>query len=288
MTDGIIRVGIAGWTYAPWRGVFYPKGLRHERELPYAATQLRAVEINSTFYGTQRPDTFAGWSEQVTAGFMFAVKAPRVITHVRRLRDAEIPLANFMASGLLRLGVHLGPILWQLPPNFHFDPKRVEAFLRILPHETASAAALGAKHDGQLQAPAWLECDANRPLRHALEIRHASFRCAAFIDLLRAYNVALVCADAVAWPRLTDVTSDFVYCRLHGSDEICATGYANDALDRWARRCKIWAGGGEPDDAERVGGKGRRRKRDVFVFFDNSLKVRAPANAMELMRRLRP
>ncbi|HEY1413488.1 MAG TPA: DUF72 domain-containing protein [Rhodopila sp.] len=286
MSAGVIRVGISGWTYAPWRGVFYPKGLKHDEELGYAASHVRAIEINGTFYGMQRPEAFESWANQVPADFMFAVKAPRFITHILRLRDPQVPLANFIASGLLRLGVHLGPILWQFPANFRFDPKRIEPFLRLLPHDTGAAAALGRKHDDKLRAPPWLEVDIRRPIRHAFEIRHESFRCQAFIDLLRAHDVALVCADSVEWPRLMDVTSDFVYCRLHGAEELYASGYDHAALDGWARRIKACARGTEPEDAERVGGKARPRRRDVFVFFDNDKKVRAPANAMELIRRL--
>ena len=287
MSAGIIRVGIAGWTYAPWRGVFYPKGLRREHELSYAADHLRAIEINSTFYGMQRPDDFAGWAANVPADFVFAVRAPRVITHILRLRDSRVPLANFIASGVLRLGVHLGPILWQFPPNFRFEPARIAPFLKMLPHDTGHAALLGRDHDNTLRAPAWLDIDIRRPMRHAFEIRHESFRCQEFIDLLRAHDVALVCADSAVWPCLMDVTSDFVYCRLHGAGDRHANGYDNAALDEWALRIKAWARGEEPADAERIGGKARARKRDVLVFFDNDKKVRAPANAMELIRRLR-
>jgi uncharacterized protein YecE (DUF72 family) len=287
MSAGVIRVGISGWTYAPWRGVFYPKHVKREQELAYAASQVRAIEINGTFYAMQRPEVFASWAEQVPAEFVFAVKGPRYITHIQRLRDSDVALANFIASGLLRLGVHLGPILWQLPPNFRFDPARIEPFLKMLPRDTGHAAVLGRKHDNRLRAPAWLEVDIRRPMRHAFEIRHESFRCREFIDLLRAHDVALVCADSVEWPRLMDVTSDFVYCRLHGSQELYASGYDNDALDEWGRRTKAWARGEEPKGAERVGSKARPRKRDVFVFFDNDMKVRAPANAMELIRRIR-
>ncbi len=287
MTAGIIRVGISGWTYAPWRGIFYPIGLKREHELGHAASQFRAVEINATFYGMQRPDAFASWADQVPAHFVFAIKAPRFITHIKRLRDVEVPMANFIASGLLRLGIHLGPILWQLPANFRFDPARLEVFLRMLPRDTDAAVELGRKHDSRLRAPPWLEVEKNRPMRHAMEVRHESFRCRRFIELLRAYDVALVCADSVAWPRLMDVTADFIYCRLHGSEELYASGYDNQALELWARRLKAWAVGDEAPDGERVGVQSRRRKRDVFVFFDNDQKVRAPANAMELIRRLR-
>jgi uncharacterized protein YecE (DUF72 family) len=287
VSAGVVRIGISGWTYAPWRGVFYPKGLKREEELGYAASHVRTIEINGTFYGMQRPEAFESWAHQVPADFVFAVKGPRYITHILRLRDPEVPLANFIASGLLRLGIHLGPILWQFPPNFRFNPKRIEPFLRMLPHDTETAVALGRKHDSKLRAPPWLEVETRRSMRHAFEIRHDSFRCQEFIDLLRTYDVALVCADSVGWPRLMDLTSDFVYCRLHGSEELYASGYDNAALDDWARRINAWSRGEEPDDAERVGRKARSRRRDVFVYFDNDKKVRAPANAMELIRRLR-
>jgi uncharacterized protein YecE (DUF72 family) len=284
LTSGIIRVGIAGWTYAPWRGVFYPRGLTREQELAYAASQVRTIEINGTFYCMQRPDAFASWAGQVPTDFVFSVRAPRHITHVLRLRDPLVPLANFIASGLLRLDIHLGPILWQFPSNFRFNSARIDPFLRMLPRDTGAATALGRKHDSKLRAPAWLEEQTGRPIRHAFEIRHESFRCQEFIDLLRAHNVALVCVDSVQWPRLMDVTADFIYCRLQGSK---VSPYNNVALDAWARRIKAWAAGGEPADAVRVGGKAKSRKRDVFVFFDDDRKVRAPANAMELIRRLR-
>jgi uncharacterized protein YecE (DUF72 family) len=287
MSTGIVRVGISGWTYAPWRGVFYPKTVAREQELAYAAGHFRTIEINATFYGMQRPEAFGCWANQVPAEFVFAVRAPRTITHIMRLREPQVPLANFLASGLLRLGLHLGPILWQFPPNFRFDPARIAPFLKMLPHDTGHAAILGRKHDNKLRAPAWLEVDIRRPMRHVFEIRHKSFLCQEFVDLLRAHDVGLVCADSVKWPRLMDLTSDFVYCRLHASPERYPNGYDNAALDEWSRRARIWASGEEPEDAERIGGKGRQRKRDVFVFFDNDKKLRAPANAMELIRRLR-
>ncbi|HEY4175040.1 MAG TPA: DUF72 domain-containing protein [Rhodopila sp.] len=287
MTAGIIRVGIAGWTYAPWRGVFYPKEIKREQELAYAASRLRTMEINDTFYGLQRSETFAIWADQVPADFVFAVRAPRIITHILRLRDVRVPLANFLASGLLRLGVHLGPILWQFPPNFRFDPEHMAAFLKVLPHDTGHAAGLARGHDKALRGPPWLEIDTRRPMRHAIEVRHESFRCQAFIDLLRTHDIGLVCADVMAAPRFMDITSDFVYCRLRGQRDPHADGYDKAALEEWSRRIKVWADGGEPADAERVGGKVRSRKRDVFVFFDREKKIRAPANAMELVRRLR-
>lgn len=281
-----VRIGISGWTYPPWRGVFYPKGLPQKCELEYASRQFNSIEINGTFYGMQRPAAFADWANRTPDGFVFAVKAPRFITHIRRLRDAETPLANFIASGLLRLGPKLGPILWQFPPNFRFDAERIEAFLKLLPHDTAAAAQYGRKHDNRLKARAWLKVDTVRPMRHAFEIRNESFRTQAFIDLLRKYAVALVCADTVEWPRLMDLTSDFVYCRLHGAEELYASGYDEKSLDAWADRVAAWAQGAEPADTERIGGKARKRKRDVFVYFDNDIKVRAPFDAKALTARV--
>jgi uncharacterized protein YecE (DUF72 family) len=284
--DGRVRIGISGWTYAPWRGVFYPKGLKQKEELPYAARQVGSIEINGTFYRQQAPKSFAAWAAAVPEDFVFSVKAPRFITHIRRLREVEGPLANFMASGLLNLGAKLGPILWQFPPNLTFDADRFAPFLAMLPQDMAAASALAARHDSWLKEEPATRIDANRPLRHAVEIRHESFRDPAFIQLLRSHNVALVCADTVEWPRLMDVTADFLYLRLHGSEALYASGYDDAALDDWARRVRAWSAGREPADATRVDGRAPRRKRDVFVYFDNDLKVRAPADARGLMRRL--
>jgi len=285
---GDIRIGISGWTYAPWRGAFYPAGLPHRRELEYAARRFAAIEINGTFYSLQRPEAFGRWRDATPEGFVFAIKGPRYITHLLRLKDAAAPLANFFASGLLRLGPRLGPILWQFPARMTFDAERFEAFLALLPTDTAAATKLARRHDRRVSGRAWLKCDVEAPIRHAVEIRHDSFRDPAFLALLRRHGAALACADAVDWPRLTDVTSDFVYCRLHGSEELYASGYDDAALDAWAKRVAAWATGGEPDDAERAGApaKPRRSGRDVFVFFDNDAKVRAPRDAAALAERL--
>ncbi len=213
---------------------------------------------------------------------MFSVKAPRFITHIRRLREAETPVANFLASGLLRLGAKLGPILWQLPPTLKFDADQLEAFLALLPHTTSAAARLAERHDSRLKGRAWAKTDANRALRHALEIRHDSFRDRAFIDLLRHHRVALVCADTPEWPRLADVTADFIYARLHGSEQLYASGYTKPAIAEWAKRVETWAGGGTPDDLERLTPKAPRKSRDVFVYFDNDMKILAPRDAAAL------
>ncbi|HET8996236.1 MAG TPA: DUF72 domain-containing protein [Acetobacteraceae bacterium] len=283
---GDIRIGISGWNYPGWRGVFYPKGLPQKRELEYASRQFRTIEVNGTFYRAQRPEYFAAWVEQTPDDFVFAVKGPRYITHMLRLTKSETPLANFFATGVLRLGAKLGPILWQFPPQFQFHPERIEPFLQMLPRDTEAAAELAHRHDSRFSGRTWLRTDARRVLRHAFEIRHESFRSPAFIALLRRYNVALVCADTVEWPLLMDVTADFVYCRLHGSEELYASGYDDAALDTWAARVAAWARGSEPCDENRVAGKAHRRHRDVFVYFDNDAKVRAPQDAQGLVQRV--
>lgn len=247
---------------------------------------MRTIEINGTFYSLQRPHNFERWAAETPNDFVFSVKAPRYITHILRLRDIDAPIANFLAFGLLRLGGKLGPILWQFPPNFPFDLARWEAFLRLLPTDTMAASALARGHDNRMEGRAFVETDARRPLRHAVEIRHRRFACSEFIQLLRRCSVALVCADAVAWPRL-NLTADFVYCRLHGSEELYSSGYDDTALDAWASRVIAWAKGREPADAERVlPALEEHASRDVFVYFDNDAKVRAPFDALGLRERV--
>lgn len=286
---GTVRIGISGWTYAPWRGVFYPRKLPHNQELSYAASAFPSIEINGTFYSLQSPSSFAKWSSATPDDFVFSVKGGRFITHIKRLAGVEKPVANFLASGLLRLGPKLGPILWQLPPNFRFDKSKLENFLALLPHDTESAAAVARRHDSRLKVRAWMKTDARRPMRHALEVRHESFRTPEFVELLRAHNVALVCADTVEWPRLMDLTADFVYCRLHGSEELYASGYDDDSLNQWALRIAAWAQGREPEDAERVIDRNARKLacRDVYVYFDNDKKVRAPFDALKLTEKVK-
>ena len=269
---GRVRVGISGWTYAPWRGTFYPKGLRQRDELAYVADRMSSVEINGSFYALQRPSSFRSWREQTPDDFCFAVKGGRFITHMKRLADVETPLANFFASGVLALGPTLGPVLWQLPPTFRFDADRLAAFFDLLPRTTKQAADLAKHHDERVPEAA-TETDADRPMRHALEVRHASFVDAGLPELLREHDVALVVADTAGkWPLLRDVTSDFVYVRLHGDTELYASGYDDDALDTWAASVRDWAEAGS----------------DVYVYFDNDMKVRAPYDAMALSERLAP
>jgi uncharacterized protein YecE (DUF72 family) len=258
-------------------------------ELEYASRKFRSIEVSGTFYPLQRPETFAKWFAAVPERFLFSVKAPRFITHIRRLKEIKAPLANFFASGLLRLGAKLGPILWQFPPNFRFDKERIESFFRLLPRDSDAAAALARQHDKRVSRRSWMKTDANRPLRHCMEIRNLTFQVREFIELLRAYNVALVCADTVEWPLLMDVTSDFVYCRLHGSEILYASGYDALALDRWSNRALAWAAGSEPDDAARIVSRriAKETPRDVFIYFDNDAKVRAPFDAQGLLARIK-
>lgn len=284
-----IRIGISGWRYARWRGTFYPAGLAQRRELEYAAGCFPSVEINGSFYSLQRPDSFQRWHDETPEDFVFSVKGPRFITHMKRLRDCEQALANFFASGILRLGAKLGPVLWQLPPTLRFDAELLDAFLGSLPRDSEAALARARKRDTALmQGRSALAIDRNRPIRHALEVRHDSFCDPACMRLLRRHNVAVVVADTAGkFPYLEDVSADFVYVRLHGDAQLYASGYSDTALDGWAARIAAWASGAEPDDAARVGARARKRAmRDVYCYFDNDMKVHAPFDARGLMQRL--
>jgi uncharacterized protein YecE (DUF72 family) len=288
--SGKIRIGISGWRYEPWRGAFYPEKLPQKSELAFASSKLNSIEINGTFYSLQRPSSFARWSAETPEDFVFSVKGPRFITHIRRLREVEGPLANFMASGVLLLGKKLGPFLWQLPPNFKYQPDLLTTFFQQLPMDSMAAAKLGQGHDLRIRSEEGLDITERFPLRHAIEIRNKSFVEPQFVDSLRKYGVALVCADTPEWPRLMDVTADFMYCRLHGSEKLYANGYDDKSLDAWARRVTDWARGNEPHDAERVSPAPKEAKsaaRDVFVYFDNDLKVKSPVDAMSLADRVK-
>lgn len=287
-----VRIGISGWNYPGWRGKFYPPKLPHKQELAFAASHFTSIEINGTFYSMQRPTSFLRWVEQTPPNFVFAIKGSRFITHMLKLRNAEQALANFFASGLLALGSKLGPILWQFPPQFAFHPERFEAFFQLLPQTTTAAAELARRHDARLAGRAYTESGRHRRLRHAVEIRHESFRTPEFMRLLRRYNVANVVADTVEWPRLMDVTADFVYCRLHGSEELYTSGYTPADLDLWATRIAAWASGCDVDrthpqnDFACTTPPRARAARDVFVYFDNDAKVYAPADAQNLIARI--
>lgn len=286
---GQIRIGISGWRYTPWRGVFYPEKLTQKLELSYASSKFNSLEINGTFYSLQRPTSFTRWKADTPEDFVFSVKGPRFITHIRRLRDVEIPVSNFLASGVLLLGKKLGPFLWQFPPSLQYDHELFENFCKILPMNGAAATEMARHHDKWVRTEEGAEIPAEMPIRHAIEIRHKSFANAEFVALLRRYKVALVCADTPEWPRLMDLTSDFVYCRLHGSEKLYANGYDDKSLDDWATRVVDWAQGREPEDATRVieSAGPKRRARDVFVYFDNDLKVRSPVDAMGLAERVK-
>ncbi|MCW2831168.1 MAG: hypothetical protein JWP31_1860 [Aeromicrobium sp.] len=268
---GTVRIGISGWTYAPWRGVFYPPGLRQADELEFAANRLPSIEINGSFYSLQRPESYRRWRDVTPDGFVFAVKGGRFITHMKKLADVEQPLANFFASGPLALGPKLGPLLWQLPPTLGFDRGRLEGFFDLLPRTTSQMAQLAAQHDERVDGRAWLESEADWPVRHALEVRHSTFLDPTFLALLREHDIAVVVADTAGkWPLLREVTTGFAYVRLHGDTELYASGYSDDALDQWARLVRGWAEDGT----------------DVYVYFDNDMKVRAPFDAIALIERL--
>jgi len=285
-----IRIGVSGWRYVPWRGVFYPDGLPHRQELAYASRCFNAIELNGSFYSLQRPENYAAWHAETPPGFVFAVKGGRYITHMLKLRECEEAVANFFASGVLCLREKLGPILWQFPANFVFNAGRLEPFLATLPRDTRAALALAGRHASWMRDRVHLEIDAVRPMRHAIEVRNESFRNPAFVELLREHGVALVVAEgARQWPLFEDITADFTYLRLHGHKQLYKSGYGRRALERWAARIRAWQRGGTPADAQQiVPGRPARLPRDVYCFFDNTdVKLRAPADARHLMRLLR-
>lgn len=283
-----IRIGISGWQYEGWEGSFYPEKLSAKKQLPFAAEHVNSIELNGSFYALQKPPSFKNWSEQTPDDFVFSIKAPRFITHIRRLKDCEAPIANFCAQGILRLGKKLGPILWQLPPSFKFEPEVFEGFFKLLPHTHKEAANVGANHDRWMNGRTWLEVEEDRPLRHAVEVRHKSFANEEYVELLRKYQVALVVADTPVWPRLFDITADFMYCRLHGSEKLYSSGYTPEAIEEWAARVLAWSRGDEVSDGTKASPNDgpKESSRDIFVYFDNDQKVRAPFDAQSLQKRI--
>lgn len=284
-----IYIGISGWRYVPWRGVFYPKGLAQARELEFASRALPSIELNGSFYALQKPASYAAWYEATPPGFVFSHKGNRYITHVLKLRDIDGALANVFASGVFNLREKLGPFLWQFPPSFRYDPELVEHFLSLLPHDLKEAQALARGHEARMDGRLELDVDTNHRVRHAMEIRNDSFVDPGFIALLRKYRVALVVADTAGkWPDYEDVTADFMYLRLHGAEALYAGGYTDAALDRWAARIAAWSGGGQPDDAKLMSDAAppKRASRDIYCYFDNDVKVRAPFDARRLLARL--
>jgi uncharacterized protein YecE (DUF72 family) len=262
--SGRIFIGIGGWTFAPWRGVFYPDKLTQAKELTYAASKLTSIEINGTYYGSQKPESFRKWASEVPDGFVFSVKGPRFATNRRVLAEAGDSIQRFYDSGVLELRDRLGPVLWQFAPTKRFDEADFGKFLELLPRELEG-----------------------RTLRHAVEVRHDSFRHPAFIALLRRFGIAVVYADHATYPAIADVTADFVYARLQtGQDEV-KTAYPPKALDAWAGRFKLWAKGGEPDDLPRIDKTpAKKQPRDVFAYVIHEGKIRAPAGAMALIARV--
>jgi uncharacterized protein YecE (DUF72 family) len=263
---GAVYIGVGGWTFEPWRGVFYPPGLPQARELEYASRQLTSIEINGTYYGSQSPETFRKWREATPEGFVFSVKGPRFATNRKVLAEAGESIDRFIGSGVLELEDRLGPLLWQFAPTKRFEPDDFAAFLDHLPEPAGG-----------------------RRLRHVVEARHDSFRSPAFLTLLRDRNIGLVYAEHAAYPEMADVTADFVYARLQkGSDDI-ETAYAVADLDAWAGRLKAWARGGGRDDLPRIdpGRPAAATPRDVFAYVIHEGKVRAPAAAEALIDRVR-
>ena len=262
---GHIYSGIGGWNYAPWRGVFYPQGLPHAKELRYAGEHLTSIEINSTFYGTQKPATFRKWAGEVPDGFIFSLKGPRFATNRRVLAEAGDSIQRFVESGIAERGDRLGPLLWQFAPTKKFDEADFGRFLELLPE----------KVDG-------------RSLRHVVEVRHDSFCSPAFIRLLRRFQTPVVFAEHASYPAIADITGDIVYARLQKGEEKVKTGYPPKALDAWAARARLWAKGGMPDDLPVVdaAAKPAKQPRDVFIYFIHEAKVRMPAAAMALIERL--
>jgi uncharacterized protein YecE (DUF72 family) len=260
-----IRIGIGGWTYEPWRGTFYPAKWPQKRELEYAASQLSAIEVNGTYYSSFKPASFANWAASVPDGFVFTLKASRYCTNRKVLAEAGESIERFVGQGIVELGDRLGPILWQFMATKTFDPGDMAAFLALLP----------ASHAGV-------------PLRHAVQVRHASFADPAFVAMARAANVAIVYADSADYPAFADVTADFVYARLEAAEEANPAGYTDAALDDWARAARMWQAGGAPDGLPYVvNDTPARAQRDTFVFFINGAKVRAPQGAMALIDRLK-
>lgn len=279
---GDIRVGISGWRYVPWRGSFYPEGLVQKDELHFASRTVNSIEINGSFYALQNPERYANWYDDTPDNFIFSVKAPRYVTHIKRLRDVEEPIAQFFASGLLELEEKLGPILWQFPPTFKFDKKLFSNFLTLLP-ENADAARKISNYENRNT-----EQKSPGKLRHAIEIRNESFVNEEFIHLLKDHNVALVVADTAGrWPQIEEITSDFVYMRLHGDAELYRSGYTDEALSYWYKRIKLWSQGKHPADAKQIlqTQTPLTKPRDVYCYFDNTDKLWAPYDARKILEK---
>lgn len=279
-------IGISGWRYAPWRKNFYPKGLVQKKELFFASRSVCSIEINGSFYALQTPARYAGWYKDTPDNFVFSVKAPRYITHIRRLNDVEEPIANFFASGIFQLKEKLGAVLWQFPPSFKFDEDQFTQFLQLLPKTTVEAQKNVRKYHPNFELPDDLAKSTR--IRHAVEIRNHSFANENFIKLLRRHNVAFVIADtADRWPYAEDITSDFVYMRLHGDTELYKSGYSKEAIEHWYKRIKSWSRGTYPKDSKLFSKRVRLHESlDIFCYFDNTDKLWAPQDARHLSKLL--
>jgi uncharacterized protein YecE (DUF72 family) len=286
----LIRVGISGWTYTPWRGVFYPEGLRQADELSFASHQFSTIEVNGSFYSLQQPSSYAAWYRAAPEGFVFSLKGGRYITHIKRLREVRSALANFYASGLFALREKLGPILWQLPPTLRFDAGQLRAFFELLPRNTREMERLAKDHDTFLEGRALVDAQHDTELHYAIEVRHPSFLDAKYVDLLREFSLASCVADSAGrYPVIEDLTGNIAYVRLHGSKQLYESGYGHEELRNWAEWILAWQSGHDAAEPRIVGANKHtrlQRKRSVYVYFDNDIKVHAPFDAHELVRQI--
>lgn len=282
---GRIRIGTSGWSYPEWRGIVYPEDLPHHDELEYITRAFDSLQVNGTFYSLTSPHACRRWGETAPPGFKYALKGSRYITHIKRLSEASQALANFFASGVLELGEHLGPILWQLPPDLEFEAERVDRFLGMLPRRTDKAVALARGHDDRVRKAAFGDGQRHR-IRHVFEFRHESFLCPEMARIAQRRGTALCFSHAAEWPYMEEVTAGYVYLRLHGPDEVYASDYGRRRLQDWARRIEAWQRGTQPADAVRISSlePPTRKSRDVYVYFDNTAAGHAPDDASALKR----
>lgn len=283
-----IRIGVSGWSYKSWHETFFPADLPKREHLEYLTRHFNTVEVNASFYRLQKPSTYASWREKSPSDFVYAVKGSRFITHNKKLKDVDGPLANYFASGVLALQDRLGPFLWQLPEKQKFDEERVATFFQKLPRTAAELAEIARSHDFRVPEPLLAVADPKKTIRHTIEVRHESFYSAEMVRLARRYGVALVFSDSPNWPLLEEITAGFIYARLHGSTRMYASRYTDEELDWWADRIRLWSQGKQAEDAARVCDlrPPRRKGRDVYVYFDNDQEAHAPHDAIRLTQRL--
>jgi uncharacterized protein YecE (DUF72 family) len=280
-----IWIGTSGWSYPHWRQTFYPTGLAQAGQLAFMSEQFNSLEINRSFYSLLSANSCNAWRNETPRQFVFALKGGRFITHTKKLRDVETALANFFAAGPLALGRKLGPVVWQLPATLRFDAERLASFFALLPHTSEQALALARRHDHRVKEPA-LIAPARLRLRHAIEPRHESFACAEFAQLATRFHVAIAVADSAEWPLIEEMTTDFMYVRLHGGEQTYKSAYDTAAIERWADRIEGWLAARYAADARRIGSGRPRKTRDVFVYFDNDAEGHAPHDARALAQRL--